>query len=126
MFCSTQRGGVAQTVRACGSYPQCPGFNSLHRHQLPVRSPTKCEWCSNRSLLLLVDNDAVASGLLGGIQGGVSGMQKFTYGDAAVFTRPRDAGRYGDRAKQLLAVPNLQFLDQRADLFHTLASVRKR
>jgi hypothetical protein len=25
-------GGVAQTVRACGSYPQCPGFNSLHRH----------------------------------------------------------------------------------------------
>ncbi len=19
-------------VRACGSYPQCPGFNSLHRH----------------------------------------------------------------------------------------------
>ena len=20
-------------VRACGSYPQCPGFNSLHRHQ---------------------------------------------------------------------------------------------
>lgn len=25
-------GGVAQMVRACGSYPQCPGFNSLHRH----------------------------------------------------------------------------------------------
>ena len=31
-------GGVAQSVRACGSYPQCPGFKSLHRHQLfPVR-----------------------------------------------------------------------------------------
>ena len=27
-------GGVAQSVRACGSYPQCPGFKSLHRHQL--------------------------------------------------------------------------------------------
>jgi hypothetical protein len=26
-------GGVAQLVRACGSYPQCPGFKSLHRHQ---------------------------------------------------------------------------------------------
>ena len=26
-------GGVAQSVRACGSYPQCPGFKSLHRHQ---------------------------------------------------------------------------------------------
>ncbi len=26
-------GGVAQQVRACGSYPQCPGFKSLHRHQ---------------------------------------------------------------------------------------------
>jgi hypothetical protein len=30
--------------------------------------------CSNRSLLLLEDNDTVASGLLGGIQGGVSGV----------------------------------------------------
>ena len=27
-------GGVAQSVRACGSYPQCPGFKSLHRHFL--------------------------------------------------------------------------------------------
>ncbi len=25
-------GGVAQLVRACGSYPQCPEFESLHRH----------------------------------------------------------------------------------------------
>lgn len=25
-------GGVAQVVRACGSYPQCRGFESLHRH----------------------------------------------------------------------------------------------
>ena len=25
-------GGVAQEVRACGSYPQCRGFDSLHRH----------------------------------------------------------------------------------------------
>ena len=25
-------GDVAQVVRACGSYPQCPGFKSLHRH----------------------------------------------------------------------------------------------
>ena len=29
-------GGVAQLVRACGSYPQCPGFKSLHRHHLPT------------------------------------------------------------------------------------------
>ena len=26
-------GGVAQLARACGSYPQCPGFKSLRRHQ---------------------------------------------------------------------------------------------
>ena len=26
------QGGVAQVVRACGSYPQCPEFKSLHRH----------------------------------------------------------------------------------------------
>jgi hypothetical protein len=32
----TFSGGVAQSVRACGSYPQCPGFKSLHRHQ-PTR-----------------------------------------------------------------------------------------
>ncbi len=29
-------GGVAQVVRACGSYPQCPGFKSLHRHFIPL------------------------------------------------------------------------------------------
>ena len=28
----TGRGGVAQVVRANGSYPLCPGFKSLHRH----------------------------------------------------------------------------------------------
>lgn len=27
-------GGVAQLVRACGSYPQCPEFESLHRHHI--------------------------------------------------------------------------------------------
>jgi tetratricopeptide (TPR) repeat protein len=27
-----KQGGVAQVVRACGSYPQCPEFKSLHRH----------------------------------------------------------------------------------------------
>ena len=27
------RGGVAQLVRACGSYPQGSGFESLRRHQ---------------------------------------------------------------------------------------------
>ena len=31
-------GGVAQQVRACGSYPQCPGFKSLHRHHFYPRS----------------------------------------------------------------------------------------
>ena len=39
---SAQRGGVAQVVRACGSYPQCLGFNSLHRHHpLISQSPAK-------------------------------------------------------------------------------------
>ena len=28
-------GGVAQLVRAHGSYPCCPGFESLHRHHNP-------------------------------------------------------------------------------------------
>jgi PP-loop family len=36
-------GGVAQSVRACGSYPQCPGFKSLHRHSLYV---TLLEFCA--------------------------------------------------------------------------------
>ncbi len=27
-------GGVAQLVRASGSYPLCPGFESLHRYQI--------------------------------------------------------------------------------------------
>ena len=30
--------GVAQLVRARGSYPRCPGFKSLHRHHLLVAS----------------------------------------------------------------------------------------
>ena len=30
---SIKDGGVAQLARACGSYPQCPGFESLRRHQ---------------------------------------------------------------------------------------------
>ncbi len=37
-------GGVAQLVRACGSYPQCPEFESLHRHQCqrsPLRNPER-------------------------------------------------------------------------------------
>jgi hypothetical protein len=33
-----QIGGVAQLVRACGSYPQRPGFESLHRHQISLMS----------------------------------------------------------------------------------------
>ena len=28
--------GVAQLVRARGSYPRCPGFKSLHRHHFSV------------------------------------------------------------------------------------------
>jgi tRNA(Ile)-lysidine synthase len=35
-------GGVAQSVRACGSYPQCPGFKSLHRHLLYVALLEPC------------------------------------------------------------------------------------
>ena len=34
-------GGVAQTVRAGGSYPPCRGFESLHRHQI---SPAFSRW----------------------------------------------------------------------------------
>ena len=30
--------GVAQLVRARGSYPRCPGFKSLHRHHLLLRA----------------------------------------------------------------------------------------
>ena len=30
-------GEVAQSVRACGSYPQCRGFNSLPRYQLQFK-----------------------------------------------------------------------------------------
>ena len=31
-------GGVAQLVRARGSYPRCPGFKSLHRHHFGLRA----------------------------------------------------------------------------------------
>ena len=34
---SLVRGGVAQLVRARGSYPRRPGFKSLHRHHFPPR-----------------------------------------------------------------------------------------
>jgi hypothetical protein len=33
-----RNGGVAQLVRACGSYPQRPGFESLHRHHFEPSS----------------------------------------------------------------------------------------
>ena len=38
-------GGVAQLVRACGSYPQCRGFKSLHRYHYffsPSRTALPC------------------------------------------------------------------------------------
>ena len=36
--CPLSNGDVAQLVRAHGSYPWCPGFKSLHRHQNEIRS----------------------------------------------------------------------------------------
>ena len=51
-FPSFCRGGVAQLVRAIGSYPLCPGFKSLHRHQIP--SPSLARdlrlWCTGTRL----------------------------------------------------------------------------
>ena len=39
-------GGVAQLVRACGSYPQGPGFKSLHRHHfLPNHGSRRSRSC---------------------------------------------------------------------------------
>lgn len=38
-------GGVAQVVRANGSYPLCPGFKSLHRHHPSLRKFRK--WIKN-------------------------------------------------------------------------------
>jgi hypothetical protein len=35
------QGGVAQLVRACGSYPQCPEFESLHRHHFYIQDPLR-------------------------------------------------------------------------------------
>lgn len=34
-------GDVAQLVRACGSYPQSPGFNSLRRYQDHTMPPVQ-------------------------------------------------------------------------------------
>ena len=43
--CSNQLfAGVAQLVRARGSYPRSPGFKSLHRHQLLVRWVREVRW----------------------------------------------------------------------------------
>src|SRR5262249_23585506 len=42
------RGGVAQLVRASGSYPLCPGFKSLHRHQISSKTPSVFDRCDHR------------------------------------------------------------------------------
>src|SRR5215471_19869766 len=48
-------GGVAQSVRACGSYPQCPGFKSLHRHLLSiVMAPGGLRALSNQEVRMFV------------------------------------------------------------------------
>ena len=36
---SSISGGIAQLARACGSYPQCPEFKSLCRHQENDEAP---------------------------------------------------------------------------------------
>src|SRR4030066_893206 len=48
-----QYGGVAQLVRACGSYPQCPGFKSLHRHQR-IKAKLVISYVLLRNNLILV------------------------------------------------------------------------
>lgn len=48
-------GGVAQLVRARGSYPRSPGFEALHRHShqkgIPCRSPFFLPFCQPVSIL---------------------------------------------------------------------------
>jgi hypothetical protein len=38
-YCDALDGGVAQLVRACGSYPQCRRFDSYRRHQPFLQVP---------------------------------------------------------------------------------------
>jgi tRNA(Ile)-lysidine synthase len=47
-FYHSKEGGVAQVVRANGSYPLCPGFKSLHRHHPSLRKFR--EWVKNLAL----------------------------------------------------------------------------
>ena len=35
--CSFENGGIAQLARACGSYPQCPRFESRCRYQIKAQ-----------------------------------------------------------------------------------------
>ena len=55
------RGGVAQVVRANGSYPLCPGFKSLHRHH-----PLLKQFRRDLKGLPLGDGDRVLLAVSGG------------------------------------------------------------
>ena len=53
-----KRGEVAQMVRACGSYPQCRGFNSLpryHENHKALQILQGLFFCPHSSCLLLID-----------------------------------------------------------------------
>ena len=59
--------GVAQLVRARGSYPRCPGFKSLHRHHLSgcdgcdgCGGCDRCAGCTHRTSLALARSAPIA------------------------------------------------------------------
>ena len=58
--------GVAQLVRACGSYPQGPGFKSLHRHQFSMHPLARRVAGTVSARRLYLPTDRVAVALSGG------------------------------------------------------------
>ena len=52
--------GVAQLVRACGSYPQGPGFKSLHRHHFLLRPEASARARRSRSVATVRDSIGIA------------------------------------------------------------------
>src|SRR4029453_11980363 len=65
------------------------------------------------------DDGAIASGLFGGVEGGIGRAQQVA-GARVLLARDRDPRRHGGRAQHLVAVANLQSLDQDADFFQSL------
>jgi hypothetical protein len=63
-------------VRACGSYPQCPGFNSLHRHHSFQSRNVVFSPGSDFCLYIIRENSCLWTG-----SGNVAGVETALFGE---------------------------------------------